>query len=197
MSGRSILIVTADRLFAEVAPAYLNDFDGFRVVGVARDGMAGVAAVSRLSPEAVLIHGELSRLSSAALSRQVRRRWPSVVVVGVAASVVDGSVALPGAAPVSEVLDALLSAPAEAPADLSAADQLEALRRLTPRERAVLMRLGQGRSPAQIADELGVTRNTMRKHLQNLYAKLGVHSRLEIVRYALERGLVNPDAATR
>jgi two-component system nitrate/nitrite response regulator NarL len=62
---------------------------------------------------------------------------------------------------------------------------------LTPRERDVLMCLARGRGPAQIATELGVSAHTVRTHTNKIFAKLGVHSRLEavaIAREALRRG---------
>jgi len=55
---------------------------------------------------------------------------------------------------------------------------------LTPRERDVLLCLARGRGPAEIADELGVSAHTVRTHTNKIFAKLGVHSRLEAVALA-------------
>ncbi|MGH3822502.1 MAG: LuxR C-terminal-related transcriptional regulator [Pseudonocardiaceae bacterium] len=55
---------------------------------------------------------------------------------------------------------------------------------LTPRERDVLVRFAQGCGPAEIADELGVSAHTVRTHTNKIFAKLGVHSRLEAVAVA-------------
>ncbi len=52
---------------------------------------------------------------------------------------------------------------------------------LTPRERQVLGCLADGDSRVQIARRLNLTPNTVRTHLQNILAKLGVHSTLEAV----------------
>ncbi len=52
---------------------------------------------------------------------------------------------------------------------------------LTCRERAVLMCLVAGRGKAEIADELGLSVHTVRTHTNKIFAKLGVHSRLEAV----------------
>lgn len=57
---------------------------------------------------------------------------------------------------------------------------------LTPRERDVVLCLAAGRNPAEIADELGMSANTVRTHANKIFAKLGVHSRLEAV--AVARG---------
>jgi NarL family two-component system response regulator LiaR len=72
-------------------------------------------------------------------------------------------------------------------ADVGRAQRHEApLGVLTPRERDVLMRFVQGRGPAEIADELGVSAHTVRTHANKIFAKLGVHSRLEAVTVARE-----------
>src|SRR6266566_542965 len=69
-------------------------------------------------------------------------------------------------------------------------DRLLAL--LTPRERQVLACLAEGANRHQVAERLNLRANTVRTHLQNLMAKLGVHSTLEAV--ALTRAwLVPPD----
>ncbi|MDF2980156.1 MAG: hypothetical protein K0S40_4884 [Actinomycetospora sp.] len=50
-------------------------------------------------------------------------------------------------------------------------------RRLTTRERAVVARVARGATDAAIAHELGISRRTVGKHLENAYAALGVHDR--------------------
>jgi DNA-binding CsgD family transcriptional regulator len=52
---------------------------------------------------------------------------------------------------------------------------------LTPRESEVLRLVALGRSNAEVADELVVSRRTVHKHLENVYAKLGVSSRTQAV----------------
>ena len=52
---------------------------------------------------------------------------------------------------------------------------------LTPREREVLACLAEGAGRNQVAEQLNLTANTVRTHLQNIMAKLGVHSTLEAV----------------
>jgi DNA-binding NarL/FixJ family response regulator len=52
---------------------------------------------------------------------------------------------------------------------------------LTPRERQVVTSLGEGASRNQIAEQLNLTANTVRTHVQNIMAKLDVHSTVELV----------------
>lgn len=60
-------------------------------------------------------------------------------------------------------------------------DELAIDNQLTPREREVLMLLVRGRDVRHISDALFVSVNTVRTHVQNVYTKLGVHSRQELI----------------
>jgi two-component system nitrate/nitrite response regulator NarL len=68
-------------------------------------------------------------------------------------------------------------------------------RDLTPRERQVLALLVQGKSTTAIAVAMHVGKATLHAHLQHLFIKLGVHSRLELVAYAMRRGIVHMETA--
>jgi len=48
---------------------------------------------------------------------------------------------------------------------------------LTPRERQILALVAHGKTNQEIAGILWITPNTVRKHLENVYPKLGVHTR--------------------
>jgi DNA-binding NarL/FixJ family response regulator len=58
---------------------------------------------------------------------------------------------------------------------------------LTPREREILDLVAEGRTNAEIAERLWVSRGTVRKHLDNIYAKLGVHTRTAAAAFVPER----------
>ncbi|BAL86435.1 putative two-component system response regulator [Actinoplanes missouriensis 431] len=60
---------------------------------------------------------------------------------------------------------------------------------LTRREAEVLGRIGQGRTNAEIAAELFVAEATIKTHINNAFAKIGVRNRAEATRYALRHGL--------
>jgi two-component system, NarL family, nitrate/nitrite response regulator NarL len=61
---------------------------------------------------------------------------------------------------------------------------------LTARELEVLRLLVDGMANKRIALELGIAESTVKYHLEGIYAKLGVRSRSQALRVALERGLV-------
>lgn len=78
-------------------------------------------------------------------------------------------------APQSAVTESAASAESDAVAALAAAH------RLTPRETEVFALLAQGRSIPYIRDELIISRETAATHAKHIYAKLGVHSRQELI----------------
>jgi len=61
---------------------------------------------------------------------------------------------------------------------------------LTERERDVMALVGQGCKNKQISDRLSITETTVRHHLTSIFAKLGVESRLELVIFAHQHGLI-------
>jgi DNA-binding NarL/FixJ family response regulator len=61
--------------------------------------------------------------------------------------------------------------------------------RLTERETEVLRFVAKGLSYKQIADRLSVSHRTVQNHVQNTLQKLQLHNRVELARYAIERGL--------
>jgi DNA-binding NarL/FixJ family response regulator len=61
---------------------------------------------------------------------------------------------------------------------------------LSPREHTVLRLLAQGLTNKAIARELGLTENTVKTHLANLYSKLGVQRRTEALNIARRSGLI-------
>ena len=65
---------------------------------------------------------------------------------------------------------------------------------LTPRQTEVLRLLEQGRSTDQIAQELHLSRETVRNHIRHILQALGVHSRLEAVAVARQEHLAAIDA---
>ena len=63
---------------------------------------------------------------------------------------------------------------------------------LTPRELQVLKLIAEAYSSKQIAQELVISVKTVERHRQNILDKLGMSDRVELTRYAIRRGLIQP-----
>lgn len=64
---------------------------------------------------------------------------------------------------------------------------------LTDREREVLQLIAEGYTSSEIGERLFISRRTVDKHRENLMAKLELHNHANLVRYALQRGLIPLD----
>ena len=67
--------------------------------------------------------------------------------------------------------------------------------RLTPRELEIVPHIAVGASNKDIAQMLSVREDTVKRHLSNIFDKLGVYSRLELALFAINHGLVEPPSA--
>jgi DNA-binding NarL/FixJ family response regulator len=63
---------------------------------------------------------------------------------------------------------------------------------LTPREGEVVKLIAEAYSNREIAEQLVISEKTVERHRANILEKLGMHDRVELTRYAIRRGLVEP-----
>jgi two-component system response regulator NreC len=72
----------------------------------------------------------------------------------------------------------------------SEAGQDEVREPLTEREREVVTYIAEGYTNREIAEVLSISVKTVDRHRENILAKLGLHNRAELVRYAIEKGMI-------
>jgi DNA-binding NarL/FixJ family response regulator len=77
--------------------------------------------------------------------------------------------------------------------EMAAGTQPEITTTLTPREQEVLVLIAEGLSTAEIADKLVISAKTVDRHRENIMGKLNLHSRVDLVKYALRTGLIELD----
>lgn len=63
---------------------------------------------------------------------------------------------------------------------------------LTSREASVLRLLAEGYSNEKIGEQLEISKHTVARHREKIMRKLGLHSRSDLVKYAIRKGLINP-----
>ncbi|WP_276354736.1 response regulator [Cohnella caldifontis] len=67
---------------------------------------------------------------------------------------------------------------------------------LTPREREILLEVARGLKNREVAELLGLSEHTVKNHLKNILQKLHLENRVQLTRYAYERGLVDSQEKT-
>jgi DNA-binding NarL/FixJ family response regulator len=63
---------------------------------------------------------------------------------------------------------------------------------LTPRELEVIKLIAEGKTSDEVGDALAIAKNTVDRHRDNILEKLGLRNRVDLTRYAIKRGLVQP-----
>ena len=63
---------------------------------------------------------------------------------------------------------------------------------LTPREREVVKLVAEAHTTEQIASLLQISPRTVERHRENILAKLGMRDRVELTRWAIRHGLIEP-----
>ncbi|MDA8101801.1 MAG: response regulator transcription factor [Nitrospiraceae bacterium] len=211
----TVMIVDDHRMFAESLARLLEDERDITVVGVGSNQTDALHLARRLRPSVALIDYQLPDVDGVTLARQLKVIDASMLLVmltGVGDDALlleaieagcSGFITKDRAA--AEVADAVRAA-ASGEALISPhmlARLLPRLSReepagrhgLTEREVEVLARMARGLSNRAIADELYLSVNTVRNHVQSILGKLGVHSKLEAVSVAIRTGIIDIPSA--
>ena len=83
------------------------------------------------------------------------------------------------------------SSPAREPDEEGWVGEQLLLDQLTPREREILQAVGEGFSTREVAERMSISGLTVQSHVKSILAKLGVHSKIAAVGFALRHGLVS------
>ncbi|MET7338587.1 response regulator transcription factor [Nonomuraea sp. NPDC005650] len=203
-----VLVVDDQQLMREGLVALLDLVDDVEVVGDAGDGEQALRLVAELRPDVVLMDLRMPVLDGVEATRRIARAHPEVAVVVLTTYDDDRSVdsaLLAGAcgyltkdAGRAEIAAALRSAAAGQSTFSAAVSRrlVEALSRaapppvsscpdgLTVREVEVLRLVAGGLSNAEIGSALFIAETTVKTHINNAFAKIGVRNRTEAAAYA-------------
>ncbi|MEX1329420.1 MAG: response regulator transcription factor [Desulfobacterales bacterium] len=217
---KTILIVDDHPLVREGLKSIIKSNDALEVIGEAENARSACKMVKELKPDLVLLDLALPDKSGFELAREIRSMLPKIRIMIVSMytkvdyivkafqagatgymtkesatdsllqgikQVLNGEYFLDGAVS-NAVVEKLIQTPAK---EMKITDA--AYETLTPREQEVMVLLAEGTSAKEAAAKLFISPKTVENHRANIMNKLGLHSKLELVRYAARLGLVDVD----
>ena len=216
MSVITVVLADDHHIVRHSLRVMLESKTDFRIVGEAEDGLQALELLERLKPDVIVLDVMMPRLGGLEVARQASKRSPATRVVILSmyadeAYVIEAlragaqAYVLKSCSPeefVTAIKEAAvghsyLSPPLSdlairAYINAAQASTLKIPEPLTPREREVLHLAAEGYTTTQIAEMLSISQQTAQTHRRNMMHRLKIHNQTELVRYAIEKGILKP-----
>jgi NarL family two-component system response regulator LiaR len=197
--------------------ALISSEPGMKVIGMCGDGADAVHLAVELQPDVILLDLVMPRMDGVQATLEIRKAYPKariLVLTSFAENHMVYSAIKAGAIGylmkdtssdelIQAIRDTYLNKPALGPdiarklmEDIQGQDaspQAEGGGALTEREVEILQQMALGKTNQDIADDLVLSERTVRTHVTNILAKLGLSNRTQAVLYALRTGLAHMD----
>ena len=220
MDKTKVLLVDDHPVVREGLRTMLGTVSDIEVVAEASDGCEAIEKAKELQPNVVLMDLRMPNLDGLEATRRIKRQLPATSVIVLTmydndAYIVDAVRAGAGGYLLKDASKDLLvhtiravSSGAtlirtnllyEAMSPLGASKNgsrksevstIEGLEVLTPREQEVLKLVAEGRTNKDVGKELSITEDTVKKHMQNIIAKLNASGRTEAAMKATRAGII-------
>lgn len=210
-----IRVVIADdhAILREGIRALLKLADDIEVVGEAADGREAIERCRELDPDVILMDIAMPGLGGLEATLEIRKERPDTKVLvltqyddreyvqrflkaGVSGYVLKRAAGAELAAAIRSVqkgglvLDPLVARDALSGDAGPGAGEDDAYVSLTDREKQVLKLVAEGKSNKEVAEILEISTKTAMSHREHVMEKLGLHSRTDLIRFALKRGVI-------
>ena len=208
-----IVVVDDHSLFRSGLINLIRDMDSFQIAGQAGDGREALNVIQDTEPDLVLVDVNMPEMNGIQVVKSVRETNQSIRLVmltiskqeedlmGAIQAGADGYI-LKNAEPedLEEALRGVMADQSVLSPEVTgtvfkvmrSVGQKEAPDDpLTEREKDVLQCLAQGLTTAESAEELVISKNTVKTHVRNILDKLDVANRAEAVSVALKRGIIS------
>jgi DNA-binding NarL/FixJ family response regulator len=211
---RLLLVDDHEIVRAGIKMLFLAEKD-MEIVGEVGSGAAAIAAVEELKPDVVIMDVAMPGMTGIEATQQIKKACPDTAVLALTMYEDEqyffemlnagASGYIPKRAAPDDLVSAiravsqgnvflhstlakfLMKEMAVHPADVEPA----AAEELTPREQEVLTYIAEGCTNREIAEVLVISIKTVDRHRENIMQKLNLHSRVELVKYAIEKGLIS------
>jgi two-component system response regulator NreC len=216
MRKTRVLIVDDHTIVRDGISSLLALAGDIEVVGEAANGREGLEKAAKLQPDVVLMDISMPIMGGLEATRRIHKEFPEIKILiltqyddkeHVFPAIQAGASGFISKTAASSELTAGVRAVAAGESYLSPAiaklfvedyqrvapleDKDDPYKALTDRERDMLKLVVEGYKTRQIAEMLAITPKTVEAHKASLMKKLGIHSNLELVKYALRRGIIS------
>jgi len=216
MNKTRIVLADDHAILREGIRALLEDQSDMTVVGEAADGRKAIELARDLSPDIIVMDIGMPLLNGLEATRQIKHNFPQVAVLVLtmhdneeyvsqilaagasgyvlkraasselvtAIRAVAGGQSYLSPAVTKLLIEGYIGRPPAAPV------RVDPFETLTAREREVLQLVAEGHTNSQIAKLLNISLKTVKAHRSNLMQKLGLHDRGELIKLAIQRGMI-------
>ena len=212
-----LLLVDDHVLFREGLQHIIGHWDDFQVIGEASNGKEALELATAALPDLVLMDIHMPVMDGIEAARRMSREIPSTHIVMLTVSEEEENLfealkagargyvlkntpsrrlhdllrgVMNGETPFSGIMATKILDEFNKEGAKAAAPKAPGIEPLNERELQVLQLVAAGRTNAEIAEQLGLAENTVKKYFHNILQKLQLNNRVEAAVYAVREGLV-------